>query len=113
MGIINQRYMIVLKGNANELEVSSNFERFKRVRSLPDQGPALVFAQDAGGGQCRRHRRRARQGLGKENSRNPPSWTIKAETSIVHKQGSPGLFGFTPQNQMRVYIDNVKVTPNK
>ena len=43
----------------------------------------------------------------------PADWTIKAETSPVHKQGSPGLFGFTPQNQMRVYIDNVKVTPNK
>ena len=43
----------------------------------------------------------------------PADWTIKAETPLVHKQGSPGIFGFTPQNQQRVYIDNVSVTPNK
>ena len=28
-----------------------------------------------------------------------------------HREGSPGLWGFAPQNQARVYVDNVQVTP--
>jgi len=30
----------------------------------------------------------------------------------VHQNGSPGLFGFTPLNQRRMYIDNLSVTQN-
>lgn len=111
VGVINQRYAIVLKGNANVLEVSSNFERFKRevpfsVRAqtwytlktqvqVNKDGTGVVFAK-----------------VWEQGQPEPADWTIKAETPIVHKQGSPGLFGFTPQNQQRVYIDNIKVTPN-
>ncbi len=112
VGVINQRYIIVLKGNANELEVSSNFERFKRAVPFPVKGgqwyalKTQVQVNPDGTGAV----------LAKaweKDQPEPAEWTIKAETPIVHQQGSPGLFGFTPQNQMRVYIDNVKVTPNK
>ena len=112
VGVINQRYMIVLKGNANELEVSSNYERFKRVAPFPIKpqqwytvktqvqvnadGTGVVLAK-----------------VWEKEQPEPADWTIKAETPLVHKQGSPGIFGFTPQNQQRVYIDNVSVTPNK
>ena len=43
----------------------------------------------------------------------PEAWTLEEKVSPVHTQGCPGLFGFTPQNQKRVYIDNILVTPNK
>ena len=43
----------------------------------------------------------------------PAAWTLEAKVNPVHLQGAAGLFGFTPQNQKRVYIDNVKVLPNK
>lgn len=112
VGVINQRYAIVLKGNAGELEVSSNFERFKRVvpfpvkaqqwytiktqvKVEPDGKHGTVFAK-----------------VWEQGQPEPAEWTIKADTEFIHKQGSPGLFGFSPQNQQRVYIDNVKVTPN-
>lgn len=112
VGVINQRYMIVLKGNANELEVSSNFERFKRTVPFPIKGQqwyslkTQVQVNPDGTGVV------LAKAWEKEQP-EPAGWTIQAETSPVHKQGSPGLFGFTPQNQMRVYIDNVKVLPNK
>jgi outer membrane protein assembly factor BamB len=112
VGVINQRYMITLKGNANELEVSSNYERFKRVVPFPIKGQqwyalkTQVQVNPDGTGVV------LAKAWEKEQP-EPAEWTIKAETSPVHKQGAPGLFGFTPQNQMRVYIDNVKVTPNK
>jgi hypothetical protein len=42
----------------------------------------------------------------------PSAWTLEAPTDIVHQSGSPGIFGFTPQNQQRVYLDNLSVTQN-
>jgi hypothetical protein len=112
VGVINQRYMIVLKGNANELEVSSNYERFKRVAPFPIKPQqwytvktqVQVNADGTGAVLAK---------VWEKEQPEPADWTIKAETPLVHKQGSPGIFGFTPQNQQRVYIDNVSVTPNK
>lgn len=112
VGVINQRYMVVLKGNANELEVSSNYERFKRAVPFPIKAEQWYSLRT----QVEVHPDGSGVVLAKaweQGQPEPAEWTIKAETPTVHKQGSPGLFGFTPQNQMRVYIDNVKVTPNK
>ena len=95
-----------------DIQVSSNFERFKRSVPFPIKGQqwyslkTQVQVNADGTGVV------LAKAWEKEQS-EPAGWTIKAETSPVHKQGSPGLFGFTPQNQMRVYIDNVKVLPNK
>ena len=36
----------------------------------------------------------------------------KSRTKPSHQNGSPGLFGFSPQD-MRVFIDNISVTPNR
>jgi outer membrane protein assembly factor BamB len=111
VGLINQRYAVVLKGNANQLEISSNFERFTRfapfkveakkwytlksaVKSKGD-GTGVVLAK-----------------VWERGQPEPDAWTLEAPTDIVHQSGSPGLFGFTPQNQQRVYIDNLSVTPN-
>jgi hypothetical protein len=41
----------------------------------------------------------------------PDAWTIEVPHRNAHANGSPGLFGFSPQ-EMRVYIDNVSVTQN-
>jgi hypothetical protein len=41
----------------------------------------------------------------------PAEWTIEVPHQTAHQQGSPGLFGFAPQEQ-RVFIDNVSVTAN-
>ncbi len=112
VGVINQRYLIALKGNANELEISSNFERLKRVAPFKvepmkwytlktqvtvdaDKINGTVFAK-----------------VWEQGQPEPAAWTVEARVNPVHTSGSPGLYGFTPQNQKRVYIDNVKVTPN-
>lgn len=110
IGLINQRYAIVLKGNANQLEISSNFERFvhavpftvaaktwytlkTRVKASPD-GTGVVQAK-----------------VWERGQPEPEAWTLEAPTDMVHRSGSPGIFGFTPQNQQRVYLDNLSVTP--
>jgi len=110
VGLINQRYAIVLKGNEKKLEVSSNFERLResvdfqwqpkvwhhlktRVDIAPD-GSGIVRAK-----------------AWKRGDPEPEAWTIEVKHRTAHQEGSPGLFGFSPQDE-RVYIDNVKVTAN-
>jgi outer membrane protein assembly factor BamB len=110
VGVINQRYAIVLKGNEQKLEVSSNFERLResvdfkwspnvwyhlksRVDIAPD-GSGVVRAK-----------------AWKRDEPEPEAWTIEVKHRTAHQEGSPGLFGFSPQ-EMRVYIDNIRVTEN-
>ena len=115
VGLINQRYLIVLKGNEQKLEVNSNQERLRvpaseeasnikwspnvwyrlkaRVDNAPD-GSGVVRAK-----------------AWKRDEPEPAAWTIEVPHKTAHPSGSPGLFGFAPQ-EMRVFIDNVQVTAN-
>ena len=47
----------------------------------------------------------------KKGDPEPEKWTLEVPHKTAHQSGSPGLFGFSPQD-MRVYIDNVSVRPN-
>jgi hypothetical protein len=47
----------------------------------------------------------------KRGEPEPAAWTITVPHKTAHQAGSPGLFGFSPQD-MPVYIDNVEVTPD-
>jgi len=111
IGLINQRYLIVLRGNAGQLEVSSNLERLRqstpfkmqqnvwyvlksRVDVKPD-GSGVVHAK-----------------AWDKSQPEPEAWTLDVPVTIAHTEGAPGLFGFTPLNQKRVYLDNILVTPN-
>ena len=38
---------------------------------------------------------------------------MEVKVPRAHTNGSPGIFGFTPLNQKRVYLDNLSVTPNQ
>jgi outer membrane protein assembly factor BamB len=110
VGVINQRYLVVLKGNEQRIEVNSNLERLRvsrdfkwspntwyqlkaRVDRKPD-GSAVVRAK-----------------AWKREDAEPGDWTIEVPHQTGHQSGSPGLFGFSPQ-EMRVYVDNIRVTPD-
>jgi len=110
VGVINQRYLVVLKGNEQKLEVNSNLERLResvdfkwsantwyrlisRVDTAPD-GSTVVRAK-----------------AWKIGDPEPTAWTIQVPHKTGHTSGSPGLFGFSPQD-MKVYLDNIEVTPN-
>jgi hypothetical protein len=47
----------------------------------------------------------------KKGDPEPEAWTIEVPHRIAHKNGSPGIFGFTPQEQ-RAWIDNIEVKAN-
>jgi outer membrane protein assembly factor BamB len=110
VGVINQRYAVILKGNSQEIEINSNQERIKvsqpfrwapntwyvvkaRVDVQPD-GAALVQGK-----------------AWKKGEPEPADWLVRFTHKNGHRQGSPGLFGFAPQEQ-RVAIDNIIVSPN-
>ena len=115
VGIINQRYMIVLKGNEQKLEINSNLERlrvpaanapsnFKWSPNTWYHLKARVDVASDGSGVVRAK-------AWKKDDPEPEQWTLEVPHRHAHTSGSPGLFGFSPQD-MRVFIDNVRVTAN-
>jgi outer membrane protein assembly factor BamB len=110
VGVINQRYAIVLKGNDQKIEVYSNLERLRVAEDFKWQPNAwyhlkarVDLAPDGSGV--------VRAKAWKKGDAEPEKWTIEVPHRTAHQSGSPGLFGFSPQD-MRVYIDNIVVTPN-
>ncbi len=110
VGLVNQRYLIILKGNSQQLEVNSNQERLKSAvpfRWSPNvwyQLKAQVDIAPDGSGVVRAK-------AWKKGDPEPEIWTIEVPHRTAHRNGSPGLYAFSPQDQ-RVYIDNVAVTAN-
>jgi outer membrane protein assembly factor BamB len=110
-GVINQRYLALLKGNYQTLEISSNMERIKE--SVPFKIRADVWytlkmrvdvAEDGSGV--------VRAKAWPRDEDEPDDWTLEVEHENAHTHGTPGMWGFTPQSRFRVYVDNITVTPN-
>lgn len=110
-GVIHQRYIIAIKGNQRKLEVSSNLERFKEsvdfemkpgvwyrlktdVRLEADGTTVLIRAK-----------------AWARDEAEPDAWTLTVRHANGHTHGAPGLFGFTPQNLHKVYLDNLVIAP--
>ncbi len=111
-GVVNQRYLIQLKGNHQTLQVSSNDERVKEAvpfRWKPDRWYTLKTRVDCAPDGSGIIRAKAWDRTEPE----PLDWTIEVEHAHAHTQGSPGLFGFAPQSRYHVYLDNLSVTPNE
>lgn len=111
-GVINQRYIIMLDGNWQQLRVISNMERINEsvpFRWQPNKWYTLkarVDLHDDGSGVIR----------GKawpQGEPEPEEWNIEVTHQIAHKEGAPGVYGFSPQSQYSCYIDNIVVTKNQ
>ena len=109
-GVVNQRYIIVLKGNSQELEVNSNQERIKQAvpfKWSPNAWYRLKARVDVapdGSGVVRAK-------AWKRGEAEPAGWNIEVPHKHAHETGCPGLFSFAPQEQ-RTYHDNIVVTAN-
>ena len=112
IGLINQRYLISIRGNAKLMEISSNHERIKH--SVPFVVKAKTWytiktrvdVQADGSGIVR----------GKawiKGEPEPEAWTIEYTHKYANTNGSPGIFGFSPQSQKRLYVDNISLTANQ
>lgn len=112
VGVINQRYIISLMGNAGKIEISSNQERIAVTAPFPIEAnkwytlKARVDVAEDGSGVVR----------GKawvKGEPEPEAWTIEFNHKDAHKEGCPGIFGFSPQSMKSVYVDNFSVVPNE
>lgn len=111
IGLINQRYLICLRSNAGKIEISSNLERLKEeavFKVIANKWYTLKTRVDAeGSGGV------VRAKVWEKGTAEPEQWTLEAKVPRLHKNGSPGIFGFTPLNQKRVFLDNLSITPNQ
>ena len=111
IGLINQRYLVCLRGNAGKLEVSSNPERLKQevaFKMTANKWYTLKCRVDVSADGSGVVKAKAWDKAANE----PDAWTIEVKVPRAHSNGSPGIFGFTPLNQKRMYLDNLSVTPN-
>ena len=111
VGLVNQRYYIVLKGAAKILEVNSNQELFRQsvpFEMAPNAWYHLKTRVDITGADGSGV---IRAKAWKKGDPEPAAWTIEVPHKHAHDSGSPGLFAFAPQK--RVYLDNISVTANK
>jgi hypothetical protein len=111
VGLVNQRYLINLKGNAQMIEVSSNQELLTKSAPFkwsPNEWYHLKTRVDVAADGSGTVRAKA----WKKGDAEPKDWTIEVPVKHAHKEGSPGLFGFVPQEQ-RAWYDNISVTSNK
>jgi outer membrane protein assembly factor BamB len=110
VGLINQRYLIMLKGNEKKLEITSNQELLQVEVPLewePNVWFHLKTRVDVAGDGSGVIRAKA----WKKGDPEPEAWTSQAPVAHANASGCPGLFGFSPQAQ-RVFIDNIAVTAN-
>jgi outer membrane protein assembly factor BamB len=110
VGVINQRYAIILKGNSQQLEINSNQERIKHAipfKWTANQWYRLKARVDVAGDGSGVVRAKAWP----KGQPEPDKWLIEVQHKHAHPMGNPGLFSFAPQ-EMRTWIDNVAVTAN-
>jgi outer membrane protein assembly factor BamB len=110
-GVINQRYLIALKGNHRQLEIQSNVERVKHTvpfRMRPNVWYRLLTRVDMGPDGSATVRAKAWP----RDEPEPEAWTAEYTHRHGHTHGAPGIWGFAPQSRYRVYVDNITVTPN-
>jgi len=111
VGLVNQRYYIILNGNAQELEVNSNQERIKVTAPFKWAAhqwyhlKTRVDIEPGGAGVVRAK-------AWKRGDPEPEKWTLEVPHKEAHQNGAPGLFGFAPQSLFRVYIDNISAKAN-
>ena len=110
VGVIAQRYAVILKGNDQKLEINSNLERL-RVSTDFKWSPNVWYHLKARVDIATDGTGVVRAKAWKKGDPEPDAWTLEVPHKTAHQNGSPGLFGFAPQ-EMRVYIDNISVTAN-
>jgi len=110
VGVVNQRYIVVLKGNSQEIEVNSNQERLKVAVPFRWQ-PNLWYTVKSRVDIAADGTGVVRAKAWKKGEPEPAAWSIEVPHKTAHRQGSPGIYAFSPQ-EMRVFVDNVVVTPN-
>jgi outer membrane protein assembly factor BamB len=110
LGVIAQRYALVLFGNSQKIELDAWQPAVKMTVSKPFQWKADTWyrvkleAQNQKNGTVR-----VRGKAWPRGESEPSAWLIEKIDKIGHKQGSPGIYVDSPWG---AYFDNIRVYPN-
>jgi outer membrane protein assembly factor BamB len=110
IGVINQRYRIILKGSAQSIEINSNEERIREsvpFKWSPNEWYHLktrVDVDEQGAGVVRAK-------AWKKGEAEPEGWAIELKHLHANEHGCPGVYSLAATGQ-RAWLDNLTVTPN-
>jgi outer membrane protein assembly factor BamB len=117
LGVVAQRYELVLFGNHQRLELQPWQPETKRTVSVPFKWEKDIWyvmkleVQSMSGGNVR-----ARGKVWPKGQPEPKEWTIQRVDPIGSHKGSPGLYADAPSRVgggSELYYDNIKVYRNK
>ena len=106
MGLIAHRYILDLQGAYQRLEVRSWSSDLRMVRRVPFEWETDVWYSMKMRVDVEAGRAVVRGKVWKRGDAEPDAWTIEAEDPLPIREGSPGLYGYSPAN---IYYDNVSV----
>ena len=111
VGLINQRYGLVLFGNGQKLELHPWQAADEMTVRVPfkwdaDKWYRMKLRVD----NCPTARRACAARCGRPAMPEPAAWTIEKIDKIPHHEGSPGIYA---DGISEVYFDNVKVYKNQ
>jgi outer membrane protein assembly factor BamB len=115
MGVIAQRYALVLYGNAGELHLEPWQPEKQRTVVIPfPWKPDTWYRLKLSVENLPDGKVRARGKVWAVADPEPAQWMIEKIDPIGNHQGSPGVFGSSlAETAAAVYFDNIKVYPNK
>jgi outer membrane protein assembly factor BamB len=110
-GVVAQRYELAIMGNSQKIELRSWQVEASRTVRKPFAWKADTWyrlklqVENLSDGKVR-----ARGKAWPASEPEPAEWTLERVESLGNHQGSAGIFADAPNE---IFIDNVKVTPNK
>lgn len=110
-GVVAQRYELVIMGNSQKIELRSWQVELKRTVTKPFTWKADTWyrlklqVENLPDGKVR-----ARGKVWPAAEPEPADWMLERVDPLGNKQGSAGIFADAPSE---IYIDNIKVTPNR
>jgi len=126
-GVINQRYMLMLYGNHQRLQIhtwsgalateQSNAGGLQRTIPFnwePNKWYTMKLRVEQAGGGEGGDRAIARGKVWPAGTPEPAAWQIELEDAMPNRSGNPGLFGHSLVTPYKsdINYDNVLVTPN-
>jgi hypothetical protein len=118
VGIVAQRYELVLFGNHQRLELQPwQPETERTVRKAFPWTKDTWYVMKLEVQNLEGNNVRARGKVWPKGQPEPAEWTIERVDPIGSRKGSPGLYSDIPNAEARggseIYYDNIKVYPNK
>jgi hypothetical protein len=111
MGVIAQRYTMVLMGDHQKIQIrswTSQLDRFSKDVPFAWEGDTWYTMKLSASNEDGKAMLRGK--VWKSTDAEPETWTIEAVDETPNTVGSPGLFGNAQVAE--IYVDNVSVTDN-